>query len=156
MALVETIRKQKLSVLKEIRKLLIKQRYTDTAGYLCSVPGIGPITAASLLTEIDDIKRFETFEQLNSFVGFYPSQFSSGESIHHGNIIGRQHKRLRSLLIEAAWVAVKTDPAMTKRFIELKNKVGAKKAIIKIARKLLSRIRFVWINKVNYEKGIIQ
>jgi transposase len=75
LVLIETIRKQKLSVLKEIRKLLKKPRYTETARYLCSVPGIGPITAASLLTEIDDMNRFATFEQLNSFVGFYPSQF---------------------------------------------------------------------------------
>lgn len=154
--MLETIRKQKLLLLKDIRKLLAKPRYADTASYLCSVPGIGPLTAASLLTEIDDMKRFATFEKLNSFIGFYPTQFSSGENIHQGNITGRQHKRLRSLLIEAAWVAIKTDPAMTKCFIEFKNKTGAKRAIIKIARKLLSRIRFVWINKIKYEKGVIQ
>lgn len=154
--MVEAIRQQKLSVLKDIRKLLQKERYTGTAQYLCSVPGIGPITAASLLTEIDDMKRFATFEQLNSFIGFYPSQFSSGENIHQGNITGRQHRRLRSLIVEAAWVAIKTDPAMTKTFIEFKNRVGAKRAIVKIARKLLSRIRFVWINKMKYEKGIIK
>lgn len=154
--MVEAIRQQKLSVLKDIRKLLTKERYANTAKYLCSVPGVGPITAASLLTEIDDMNRFATFEQLNSFIGFYPSQFSSGENIHQGNITGRQHRRLRSLIIEAAWVVIKTDPAMTKTFIEFKNKVGAKRAIVKIARKLLSRIRFVWINKMKYEKGIIK
>lgn len=154
--MVEHIRKQKLAVLKDIRVLLKKERYATTAKYLSSVPGIGPITTATLLTEIDNIKRFTNFEKLNSFIGFYPSQFSSGENIHQGNIIGRQHKRLRSLIIEAAWTAVRTDPAMTLAYTDFKLKVGGKRAIIKVARKLLSRIRFVWMNQVEYEKGIVQ
>jgi transposase len=154
--MVEFIREEKLAVLKNIRALLKKERYAATAYHLMSVPGIGPITAASLLTEIDNMKRFSNFEQLNSFIGFYPSQFSSGENIHQGNIIGRQHKRLRSLLIESAWTSVRTDPAMTKVYSELKIKVGSKRAIVKVARKLLSRIRYVWLNQTQYEKGIIQ
>ena len=154
--MIEYIRHQKLAVLKDIRMLLKKERYNNTVAYLLSVPGIGPITAATLLTEIDDMKRFATFEQLNSFVGYYPSQFSSGENIHQGNIIGRKHERLRSLIIEAAWTAIKTDPAMTKAYQDLKLKVGGKRAIIKIARKLLSRIRYVWLNKKMYEKGVVK
>ena len=36
------------------------------------IPGIGPLTAGSLLVEIGDIKRFETFYHLNSFIGLLP------------------------------------------------------------------------------------
>ncbi len=154
--MVEHIRKQKLSVLKDIRALLKKPRYANTAKLLMSIPGIGPITVATLVTEIDNMKRFSNFEQLNSFIGFYPSQFSSGEKIHLGSIIGRQHKRLRSLIIEAAWTAIKTDPAMTLAYNEFKLKVGGKRAIIKIARKILSRIRYVWLNNTEYEKGVVK
>lgn len=154
--MVEHIRTQKLAVLKDIRMLLKKERYVATSKYLSSTPGIGPITLATLLTEIVDIKRFSNFEKFNSFIGFYPSQFSSGESIHHGNIIGRQHKRLRRLIIEAAWTAVRIDPAMTLAYNEFQQKVGGKRAIIKVARKMLSRIRFVWTNQTVYEKNIIQ
>jgi transposase len=153
--LVENIRSQKLAVLKDIRTLLKKERYATTAKYLMTVPGIGPITTATLLTELDTMTRFSNFEQLNSFIGFYPSQFSSGEKIHQGNIMGRQHKRLRSLIIEAAWTAIRTDPTMTLVYHQFKMKVGAKRAIIKVARKLLSRIRHVWLNQIEYEKGVI-
>ena len=156
LVMVEHIRREKLDVLKDIRALLKKERYSTTAKFLLSVPGVGPITAATLVTEIDDMKRFSNFEQLNSFIGYYPSQFSSGEKIHQGNIISRQHKRLRSLIIEAAWTAIKTDPAMTINYNEFKLKVGAKRAIIKVARKVLSRIRYVWINQIEYEKGIMK
>ena len=154
-SMVELIRQQKLKVVKDIRVLISKERYTDAARFLFTVPGIGPITAASLLTEIGDIKRFHRFEHLNSFVGFYPSEFSSGEYVHKGKLIGRRNNRLRSLLIEAAWASVRSDPAMTKLYSDLKLKVGGKRAIIKIARKLLSRIRHVWIHKIEYQKGIL-
>lgn len=156
LTMVEFLRNQKLKVLTDIRTLLKKKRYIMVAQYLLSVPGIGPLTAASLLTEIGDMKRFSCFEQLNCFVGFYPSQFSSGENIHQGNITGRKHNRLRSLLIESAWTAVRTDPAMTKAYNDLKIKVGSKRAIIKMARKLLSRIRYVWIHQAHYQKGLIK
>jgi transposase len=154
--MVEHIRKQKLDVLKDIRALLKKERYSTTAKFLMSVPGVGPITAATLVTEIDDMKRFSNFEHLNSFIGYYPSQFSSGENIHQGNIIGRQHKRLRSLIIEAAWTAIRNDPAMTITYNQFKLKVGAKRAIIKVARKMLSRIRYVWLNQIEYETGLVK
>ena len=156
LVMVEFLRNQKLKVLTDIRTLLKKERYTTAAQHLLSVPGIGPLTAASLLTEIGDMKRFSGFEQLNCFVGFYPSQFSSGENIHQGNITGRKHNRLRSLLIESSWTAVRTDPAMTKTYNDLKIKLGGKRAIIKTARKLLSRIRHVWMNQIPYEKGLIK
>ncbi len=156
LVMVEHIRKQKLDVLKDIRALLKKERYATTAKFLMSVPGVGPITAATLVTEIDDMKRFSNFEHLNSFIGYYPSQFSSGENIHQGNIIGRQHKRLRSLIIEAAWTAIRTDPAMTITYNQFKLKVGAKRAIIKVARKMLSRIRYVWLNQIEYETGVVK
>ncbi len=156
LVMVEHIRRQKLDVLKDIRALLKKERYSTTAKFLMSVPGVGPITAATLVTEIDDMKRFSNFEHLNSFIGYYPSQFSSGENIHQGNIIGRQHKRLRSLIIEAAWTAIRTDPAMTITYNQFKLKVGAKRAIIKVARKMLSRIRYVWLNQIEYETGLVK
>lgn len=152
----ELYRKQKLILLRDVRSMLHKDRYRDNLRYLQSVPGVGPLTAACLLTEVGDISRFTYFEKLNCFVGFYPSEFSSGERIQHGTITGRKHNRLRSLLIEASWVAIRVDPAFTKAYNDFKLRLGGKRAIIKIARKLLSRIRYVWINQVIYEVGLVK
>jgi hypothetical protein len=60
------------------------------------------------------------------------------------------------LLIEASWKAIKSDPALMKVYEGLKVKIGGKRAIIKIARKLLNRIRYVWVNKQEYVNGVIQ
>lgn len=155
-AMVETTKKEKLSAIRDIKQLLLKDRYYHTAQRLLSVPGLGPITVATFVTEIDDINRFDNFSKLNCFIGLYPSQFSSGENIRMGSMTSRKHNRLRSLLIEAAWVSLRSDPAMAKCYIDLKNKIGGTRAIVKIARKLLSRIRHVWILNEMYENGIIK
>ena len=58
------------------------------------------------------------------------------------------------MLIEAAWTATNTDPAMALKYGALKKRMLAQKAIVCIARKLLNRVRFVLINQVPYQKGI--
>jgi transposase len=153
---VEGLRKELTELTKQIRELLQSDGYKENAQLLLSIPGIGPLTAITLLVEIADIHRFETFTQFNSFIGFCPMQHSSGEDIKMGSITTRHHSALRSLLIEAAWVAVRIDPALTLSFSELKKRITAKRAIIRIARKLLNRIWHVWTKKEEYENGIIE
>jgi transposase len=157
--MIEQVERQKQEVkllTEKIQEMLSGQHYQTTAQLLQSIPGIGPLTTASLLVEIADIKRFPTFTQLNSFIGFCPSEHSSGEEERKGSIISRHHQTLRRLLIEAAWMAVKNDPALALAYSELKKKMTGKRAIIRIARKLLNRIYHVWLKKEEYEKGIVK
>ena len=154
--MMENIRVEKNLVLKDIRKLAVSEKYAPIASRLKTVPGVGTITAITLITEIEDMNRFKSFEKLNAFVGFYPSEFSSGEHIRTGHIISRHHKRLRSLILEAAWIGIRRDPAMTQYYNNTKLKVGGKRAIIKVSRKLLNRIRSIWLNKIDYEIGILK
>jgi transposase len=150
------LREELLKVNKDIRTLQKSEKYKTDMDLLTSIPGIGPLSAITILTEIIDINRFKSFRCLNSFVGFYPMEFSSGENEHKGPITLRKNCFLRSIIIEAAWVAVRNDPALTQVFQQLKLRMTAKRAIIKIARKLLNRIRFVWMNKQSYVKGLVK
>jgi transposase len=153
---VEQLRKEVLDLNKQLRQLLDTESYSQMGTLLRSVPGIGPIGAITLLVEIAAINRFTCFAAFNSFIGLCPSEHSSGEAIRRGAITPRHHRQLRSLLIEAAWVAIRQDPALAFRFAELKKRMPAKRAIIQIARKLLNRIWYVWNKKQSYEKGLIQ
>ncbi len=118
---------------------------------LLSIPGVGFITAMTLYTEIIDICRFENLNTLASFVGLVPTSHSSGEHEKNGGITPRRNPHLRYLLIESAWIAVRADPSMLKTFTELSKRMKKSKAIIRIARKLLNRIRFVWKNESEYK-----
>jgi len=60
------------------------------------------------------------------------------------------------MLIEASWDAIKKDPALMLKFNELSKKMHKNKAIVRIARKMLSRMRFVLQNQQRYELGIVQ
>jgi transposase len=123
--------------------------------YLLSIPGIGFLTAITLYTEIMDIKRFSNFDQLASFVGLTPLCRSSGEKNTDTGITTRRNGYLRHLLIEAAWIAACKDPAMLKSFTELTKRMKRSNAIIRISKKLLNRIRYVWINEKRYEHFVI-
>jgi len=123
---------------------------------LTSTPGIGPLSALIILTEIADIHRFSSFRQLNSFVGLYPMEHSSGENVFMGKITTRSNEYLRKIFIEAAWVAVRQDPALMLTFNGWKKRMTPKRAIVKIARKLVNRLRYIWLNETLYEKGIIK
>lgn len=138
----------------EVRKLQREGRYKHLSKLLRSIPGIGPLTTVELLTEVEDIRRFPSFKKFNSFIGFKPRSHSSGEHDWKGRITHRQHRGLRSSLIECAWTAMSKDPVMLQRYQELTHRLTGKRAIVIIARKLVSRIYYVMKNEKPYEVGL--
>jgi len=151
----EQSRENLKQVLKQLREESKQEIISSVISSLVSVPGIAFITAMSLYTEIIDIKRFNSLDQLASFVGLVPSVYSSGETDYTRGISFRHNKFLRPLIVEAAWTAVKTDPALTFKYKELIKTMAKQKAIIRIAKKLLRRIRHVWINQDRYVKALV-
>lgn len=146
------LRTRKLVYLRKIRKII---KDNKTINYLRTIPGIGLITAFVFYTEIMDIYRFQKLDQLVAFIGLIPSVYSSDEKETILGITNRCNKYLRHLLVEAAWIAVTKDPALTMAYHrQLKDK-KPQKAIIRIAKKLVSRIRFVWINQQEYEFALV-
>ena len=144
-----------LKVSVEVRKLQRTARYKRDAKLLRSIPGIGPLTTVELLCEIENINRFACFKKFNGFIGFKPGSHSSGDHDWKGSMTYRRHKSLRSSLVECAWTTLQKDPVMLNRYNELKQRLTGKRAIIVIARKLVSRIYYVLKNQKPYELGVI-
>lgn len=156
---IEQFRSQRSLLLKTNRKLRDlsgTERYKKRIKLLLSIPGIGLIAGMKILTEIGDIKRFRGIKRLGAYVGLIPCTNSSGEHERVGEITNRGNRQLKKILIEASWVAIRNDPALTLKYAELRKTMKAQKAIIRIARKLLNRIRFVLLNEEEYEIGIVQ
>lgn len=109
-----------------------------------------------LFTEIMDIHRFKRIDHLKSYAGLVPSTYSSGEKDGTRGLTKRRNTHLRYVLIEAAWVAIRKDPVLLNTYNELTQKMPKQEAIIRIAGKLLSRIRYVWMNDCQYVPGVIQ
>ena len=150
------LRSNQLDITRNIRELSKTKRYFKNYNLLISIPGIGPTIAMLLLTEIENIRRFQNLDQLCSFVGLVPSTRSSGEKERTGDITTRGHKLLRRLLVEAAWVSIKSDPALMLSFVNYTSRMNPNKAIIRIAKKLLNRIRYVLLNEQEYVIALVQ
>lgn len=143
-----------LSVNLTLRHLSKEPQYQTNYNLLLSVSGIGMVGAWTIISEIGDITRFRKESQLVSYAGLRKNSNDSGENQSNGRITRRCNQRLRTQLIESAWIAVRTDPALALFFQKQKERKHKNKAIICVARKLLCRIRAVLKNQTPYEKGL--
>jgi len=141
------------------RAIIILSReaeYRDGVRLLRTVPGVSTLTAMILLTELCELARFATLDHLASYVGLIPDTKASGETEHIGNLTHRRNAQLRAVLIEAAWTASRKDPMLLLAFNEYCKRMRKTRAIVKIARKLLNRIRYVLKNQTEYVPGVVQ
>ena len=118
-----------------------------------SVPGIGPWAARVLANELGDMQQFPHERALLSFTGLTPSEDTSGDARHLGHISRQGAGRLRHVLVESAWVAVRKDPDLGAAFERIAHRAGKKRAIVAIARKLIGRARAVVRTRRPYEVG---
>ncbi len=141
----EYIRKQIAYIVNQLKEHISKdERARDVTALLRSVPGVGFIFSVILYTEIIDIERFGRLDELASYIGLTPAVRSSGERQITLGLVNQNNKYIRNALIEAAWVAVRKDRALQMAYGKLLKKMPKNKAIIRISKKLLNRIRSVW------------
>jgi transposase len=147
-------REKKLQV--AIKTLSATEKYATNMKLLTSVPSIGLIAAMTILTEIGDITRFRKLNHLVSYFGLTPDSHSSGETERIGGISRRGNPFVKTILIECAWMAIRKDPALLIYYKQLLPRMNANKAIIKVARKLLNRIRYVLTAQKEYVTGVMK
>ena len=140
---------------KQLQILSEQKKYASKIKLLRSVPGIGLVNAIIILTEIEDINRFKTLDKLCNYFGLVPNTSSSGDTDRIGDMTNRGNSFLKTTIIEAAWMSIRYDPGLLLSFQKLKSKMDANKAIIRIAKKLVNRIRFVLINETEYVKSVL-
>lgn len=141
---------------RQVRALSRQDNYRPQISLLRTIPGIGEITALLIATEIGDISRFKTLDCLCDYIGLVPRVHGSGEQQSVLGMTHRGHKPIREKLIEASWVAVRLDPAMTMAFNGYCKRMKKNNAIIKIAKKLLNRVRFVLKQQQPYVTAIVK
>jgi transposase len=137
---------------KQLKNYCYKnEKHRRVIEMLVSIPGIGFLTAATLYTELVDINRFPSLDKMCSYIGLVPGSHESGDKNQNNSITTRKNCKLKYALIESAWIAIKKDPALLKSFSELSKRMKKTNAIIKIAKKLLNRVRYVWKYNTYYK-----
>lgn len=149
-------RQQTLTVLKQLKLFCLSQPEIDSYRcYLQSIPGIGFITAMTILGRIGDPGNLKNVKELGAFLGLVPSEHSTGDTVSRGSITHLGNRTARSLLVEAAWVAIRQDAELAQFYHRIKQRhhptVAARKAIVAVARKLTARIYCVLTEQRNYQ-----
>jgi transposase len=104
---------------------------------LLPIPGIGLVTAATVVAEVWDIGRFPSPERLCSWAGLTPGERSSDAHTRRGHITKQGSRWLRWILVEAATTAVR-DPALGRFAGQIAQRRGSKIARVALARRLLT------------------
>lgn len=149
----EAFRVLRLKALEELRKLRETDRHKDLYDVLISIPGVGMLTAMALIGEIIDMRRFRGEDELLSYIGLVPKSSSSGEKERIGQLTHRKNDRLLKHLIQASWMAIRSDQELMLKYEVYCKRMTGQKAIIKIAKILVRRIRCVWLNNEKYQKA---
>jgi transposase len=110
---------------------------------LIQLPGIGLITAMTLLAAIGDIARFPTAKKLVGYSGIGSRVHDSGQSRRTGRMTKAGRRDIRTAMIEAAHAASRSHPHWKAELARLEPRRGHNKAIVAIARKLLVAVWYV-------------
>jgi transposase len=117
------------------------------AKLLMTQPGVGPNTALAFVLTIGDVRRFRRGKQIASYLGLIPREESSGGRQKLGAISKQGNRMLRSLLVEAAQIAVRFDPGFRKQYLHRCHQKPKAVAKVAAARKLA--VRLYWMLRTN-------
>jgi transposase len=117
------------------------------ARLLMTQPGVGPNTALAFVLTLGDVTRFPRGKQVASYLGLIPREESSGGRQKLGAITKQGNRLLRSLLVEAAQIAVRFDPEFRKQYVHRCHQKPKGVAKVAAARKLA--VRLYWMLRTN-------
>lgn len=124
--------------IKRIEHCLARQMAQESRlPLLVQLPGIGLINAVTLLAAIGDIHRFPNADTLVGYAGLGARVHDSGQTHWLGRITKTGRRDIRHAMVEAAQAAARTHPHWQAELHRLEKRLGRKKTIVVIARKLL-------------------
>ncbi len=135
-------------MLCRLREMSAAEPYAKVVKAWTTLSGVGWLSAMRIRLELGEVRRFARRGSLPHYLGLTPSEYSTGDEINRGPVLRCGPARVRSQLIENAWIAVRRDPAVRARFTRL---AGArptaqqrKIAIVAVAHRRAMQLRALW------------
>ena len=149
------IKKQIDDIISEIKEMIeTNDEVKKIIVLLCSIPGIGMITAATILGETNGFNLIRNRRQLTSYAGLDVKEKQSGTSVRGKTRISKRgNRQLRQAMHMPALAAIRHDERFKAIFTRLVSKHGIKmKAVVAVQRKLLEMTFTVFKTKINFNK----
>lgn len=149
LVLIEALDVQITEADKELR---IIARSDQVCRRLMTVPGVGPTTAVRFVATLDDISRFGTAHDVQSYLGLTPGENSSSSRVQRTRLTKAGSPQMRFLLVQAAWSAKRcaTSHPMVKWATQIAERRGNAIAAVALARKLAGILFALWRDGSTY------
>lgn len=156
---ISLLKKHVAEINKEIEELVKNDKELHKIiAIICTIPGIGLITASVVLAETNGFELIKNKKQLVSYAGFDVRERQSGTSINgKSRITKRGNKNLRKAMYFPAWTAITHDERYKLLYSRHIANHGIKmKAGVVIQRKLLEMVYAMYKTGVPYDKNYLQ
>ena len=122
-----------------------------------SMPGMGFVSASTILAEIGDFRDFSSPDKLAAYCGLVPSVYQSAGKLINGHITKHGSPHIRSMIIEVAHAIIRTrrDTRLKKFFLRIKARRGTKIGVVALARKVLCILYHLLIHQETYHDDLL-
>jgi transposase len=130
----------------------------EDAQLLMSAPGVGPIVSSCFLAAVRSPSRFASGRQVGAYLGIVPSLYQSGKTNRRGRITKHGNKQARWTLCIAANALLRSrSPSALREWGRgLAERVGRKKAVVALARKLAAVLWAMWRDHKPFEPRLAE
>jgi len=156
---IELLNKQEKEIRSEIDELIKEDsEMKRLLVILCSLPGVGILTAVTVLAETNGFDLTRNKRQLASYAGFDVKEKQSGTSVKGKSRISKKgNKYLRKAMHFPALTAIRHDERFKAIFARIVSKHGIKmKAAVAVQRKLLEMMYTLYSTRTLYDKSHLQ
>lgn len=151
--------KQEKEIKSEISEVVKEnEKVKASIELICSISGIGMLTAVTILAETNEFELIRNRRQLTSYAGLDVKEKQSGTSVNGKPRISKKgNKYLRKAMHLPALSAIKSDARFKAMFARLVSKHGIKmKAVVAVQRKLLEITYIIYKAQKPYDKKYLQ
>lgn len=158
-ARIKLLNKQEVEIKAEIAVLVKGEKeVAKSVAIICSIPGVGLLTAVTVLAETNGFELIRSKRQLTSYAGLDVQEKQSGTSVKGKSKISKKGNRyLRKAMHMPALSAIRNEERFKAIFVRLVSKHGVRmKAAVAIQRKLLEMIYTLYKTNKPYDKDFLK
>ena len=124
---------------------------------MLSIPGIGALSAAIILSEYGDLSKYDSPAKLLSFAGLEPGYFQSGQSEHTGRMVKHGSSHLRYALMNCCLPLTTNEPVFAEYYAKKRAEGKPHRiAMTHVAKKLLRVIYTLQTRNITYNSELIR
>ena len=124
---------------------------------ILSLPGIGELSAAVILSEFGDFSKFDSPSKMLSFAGLEPGYYQSGQSEHTGHMVKHGSSQLRYALMNCCLPLVPNEPTFAEYYAKKRAEGKPHRvAMTHVAKKLLRVIYTLQTKDILYDPSLLR